>query len=342
MKVKLLIATEDEAYAKLLSDNISEQNVDIIDVTVCNVLDGLEEIISNRKYNVALMDTVFIEHISIAGIHLPLLLWSENESVTDLPVQYGRINKYQRISSIVTSILEQYAKVSKSKPGVDSKHTNITAVWSPAGGVGKTSVALAYALSCVPVDSNSETKKVFYLNLEDFSSIPSIFNEKGKSISSVFEMLESNEGNAEMLIQAISCCEKNITYLNSPDNYDDLCILSGENVNDLVLNCAKLADELVIDLSCACNQRVRKVFELATAVLIVTDGTAVSEVKINQFISQNGIYESIKEKVTVIANKDSIYKRAASESVISLPFVQSCNTMSLCTDLSKYITKEWE
>jgi len=339
MKVKLLIATEDCEYAKLLSDSISEHHENTIDVSVCNDIKRINEEESNKKYNVALVDTAFIEHINAGQIHLLILLCSKDEAISDSSIQYVKINKYQRISSIVAKILESYAKVAESKSGIDSKHANITAVWSPAGGVGKTCVALAYALSHVSGDSISEAKKVFYLNLEDFSSIPSIFNEKGKSISSVFEMLESNEGNTEMLIQAISCCEKNITFLSSPDNYDDLCILSGDNVNDLILSCAKLTDELVIDLSCACNQRVRKVFELANRVLLVTDGTDISEAKINQFVLQNGVYESIKEKVTIIANKDSVFSGTKSESVASIPFVQSSNTITLCTELSKYIYK---
>jgi len=339
MKVNLLIATQDNIYAKLLSDNISEHHIDIIDVSVCSALEGINEAISNKRYNVALIDPQFIEHIKTDRIHLPLLMWSEDEHTGDFPAQYGRINKHQRISSIVSLILERYAKVSNNKPDFDSKHANITAVWSPAGGVGKTSVALAYAISHSTEDKVSDRKEVFYLNLEDFSSVPVFFSEKGKSISTVFEMLESNEGNLEMLIQGIRCCDKGITFLGSPDNFDDLCILSSDNVHELVSNCAKLTDELIIDLSCACNQRVRKVFELAGKVLIVTDGTTAAEAKITQFMSQNGIYESIKEKVTIISNKEAKANDPGDALIVSLPYIQSDNATALCNDLAGYISK---
>jgi len=340
MKMKLLIATGDEAYAKLLSDNISRYHSDIMDVSDCSTWEGFNEAVLTTNFNVALIDATLMEHAPVKQIHLPILLWTENENINEYPEAYERINKHQRVSSIVAKILELYAKVSKNNCEAISKQTNITAVWSPAGGVGKTSVAIAYALSHAPQDSMSEKKDVFYLNLEDFSSIPAYFNQKGKGISTVFEMLESPEGNVEMLIKGIKNKEKNINFLSGPDNYDDMCILSGDNVHELVSNCAKLADELIIDLPCACDPKVRKVFEMCSRIFIVTDGSSAAEFKIMQFMSQNSIYESVKEKITIITNKDSKTVDYNLEAVIALPYVQSGNAFSICTTLSENIMKE--
>jgi len=341
MKISLLIITTDVTYAKLLSDNISEHHADIIDVSVCSTLDGLEEVIAKRKYNVALIDAMLIEHVKTERIHLPLLLYSENETGMTSPDRCGIINKYQRISSIISTVLERYAKISKYAESFESNQANITAVWSPAGGVGKTSVSIAYALSIVNNDSIIEGKNVFYLNLEDFSSTPGYFKENGKSISSIFEMLESRDGNVEMLIQGISNHNCGITFLSSPDNYDDMCVLSSENVHDLVLNCAKFTDELIIDLSSVCDHKVRKVFEIANKILIVTGGLCTAEAKLAQFIVQNNVYESIKEKVVFIANKDAVVNKAKIDTVVSLPLVQSDDALSVCSSLSKHFPKEW-
>jgi len=263
-----------------------------------------------------------------------MLLWSENETTTDLSAGLGKINKYQRISSIVAAVLEQYAKLSKKNYNPDLKEAKITAVWSPAGGVGKTSVAIAYALS-----NARDNKKVFYLNLEYFSSSPEYFRESGKSISSVFEMLENQEGDLKMLIQGISCFENGIAYLCSPDNYDDLCILSSENIHELVTACAALSDELVIDLSCVCDARVNKIFERADSVLLVMGKTTTGEVKLAQFMSQNDVFESIKEKVTLVVNKGADYSSPLIESMISLPHVQSSDVKTVCKALSE--SEQW-
>jgi len=337
MKIKLLIALDDGVYAKLLSDNISEYHSDTVDVCLCNSPEGLKELLKSRRFNVALVDAAMIGYIDMKSIHLPLLLWSETEanSVTaanpDVKNNIGRINKYQRISSIVSAVLEQYARVSTGRDNFETKHTCITAIWSPAGGTGKTSVAIAYALSRVTGD-----KEVFYLNIENFSSIPCFFNENGKSISTVFEMLENSDGDIKMLIKGISGRDKGITFLSGPDNYDDINILSCENVHELITFCAQLADELVIDMSCGCDSRTRKVFDLAGKILLVTDPSGCTGVKLAQFLSQNNVFETIKEKTVIVANKGAILNGPYAESIISLPLMQTADISSLNNSLAEY------
>jgi len=300
MKIKLLVATADKEYAKLISDNISEHHSNIIEVNDCSTLECLHETLSKRRFDVALMDTGLIKSIDTGSVDLSLILWSESEASADVPAEFGRIKKYQRISTIVSEVLERYAGISGNKQGLSSKFANITAVWSPTGGVGKTTIALAYAMARI-----SEENEVFYLNLEDFSSVPGYFNETGKSISSVFEMLDNPNGNIKMLIKGICCNENGITYLCNPDNFDDMHILSPENIYDLVTSCAEMTDELIIDLSGAYDARSKKVFELAHKVFIVTEPTISAKVKLAQFATQNNVFETIKEKVTFIANKEA-------------------------------------
>jgi len=329
VKVKLLIATIDVLYVKLISDSISEFHADKIDVSTCSALEGLQEALVQRKYDVALIDSALLEYADTSSVSLPLLLWSDDNSADIVPEGLGRINKYQRISTIVAAVLEKYAKVSVSMNDPDLRKANITAVWSPVGGVGKTSVAVAYALSQV-VDG----KEVFYLNMEDFTSVPCYFNKAGKSISSVFDMLENQDGNVKMLVQGVSCCDKGIMYLCGPDNYEDMCILSTENIHALIMTCAGLTDELVIDLSSACDARVKKVFELADNILLVAAHTAQSGTKTAQFLSQNNVFESIKEKVTMVANKGTSVNEPELDSIIYLPYVQSNDALEVCHTLS--------
>jgi len=329
MRVKLLIATTDSEYVDFLSDNISETHADTIEVSVCSTLECLRETLPKQRFDVALMDTTMAEAAEKSSINQTILLWSESDTTTDMP-ELERILKYQRISSITSSVLERQAMVSKGGNNTDSRKAKITAIWSPAGGVGKTTVAIAYATSKV-----SEDNEVFYLNLETFSSVPCYFNESGKSISRVFEMLESHDGDTKMLIQGISCRDSGITYLCSPDNYDDICILSKDDVKELLSSCSALADELVIDLSCTCDFRTRQVFELADKVLIVTEPSQTSEAKLSQFTSQNDVFESIKEKLTFVANKGAVINNIVTESAIQLPFVQSSRATEVYKVLSE-------
>ena len=150
-------------------------------------------------------------------------------------------------------------------------------------------------------------------------------------------MLDGHDGNVKMLIQGISRRYKGITFLTEPDNFDDICILSSENVSELITACAELADELIIDLSCACDARTRKVFETADRVLLVTESTVSAGVKLTQFISQNNVFESIKEKVTLVANKGAVINEPFVNSIISLPFVKSDDAVNVCKVLSEQV-----
>ena len=329
MKVKLLITTADSGYNKLISDNISKHHADAIEVSVISTLECLIETLQKQKYDVALMDASLIDKVDLSSIHLPLVLWSGYENAETV-LHYERIKKHQRISSIIATVLERYSKVSKLRSGLDSKEAKITAVWSPAGGVGKTTVALAYAAANVYKD-----KDVFYLNLEAFSGTPGYLCDNGKSISTVFEMLDTDDGNIKMLIQGICSRENGITYLCGPSNFDDMYVLSTENIKELISACAQLSDELVIDLSCACDFRTRQVFELADKILLVTDSTHSSTSKLNQFKTQNNVFESNREKIELIANKCSAAHESGIDSTKSIPLITSNNATEIYMTLSE-------
>jgi len=331
MKIKLLIASGDSDYAEHLSCNLSERHSDVIDVVVCRTPDRLRDVLGDRKFDVALLEASFIEDADIAMISLPLLLWADEETAGEAAAGLLRIRKYQRISSLVANILEHYAKISTDLHGCDSGKAVITAVWAPAGGVGKTTVALSYAAR-----KASEKKQVLYLNLEPFSSVCAYFTGTGKSVSAVFEMIESREGDVRMLIRGIRRqeCEDGIAYFCPPDNFDDVNILTTENISALIGACAGVTDELIVDMSCVCDERTRKAFELADRVLIVTDPTSTAQIKLSQFLSQSDVIDRIRDKATIVANKGASLRESVIDAIVRLPLVQSTDATAIYKALS--------
>ena len=333
----MLIATEDKNYSESISDYISERYGNTVDVSVCSAPEYLEKMLAGKRYDVALVEHVFFERINPEDVQLVVLL-VDDDVLTDVSKATPSVTKYQRISSIVSDILERYSKFSGRKHDAGVKIGNVTAIWSPAGGVGKTTVSLAHASSMA-----DDGGKVFYLNLEAFSSMSTYFEETGKSISNVFEMLGNDEGDIKMLIQGICKQEDGITYLNSPNNYADMQVLSVENVIELISACAALTDELIVDLPCQCDSRTQQVLEFADNVLIVTDSIKTSEVKLLQFMKQNTIFESICDKVALVENKGAV----VSDAIISqfdeiparlqLPFVPHDDERVVYKELSTYV-----
>lgn len=331
MKIRLLIATDDDSYAEHLSNHISVHHPDLIEVSVCKAPGRLQEMLAETVYDVALFEGASIRDADMGAVRLPLMLYSEDEGGAAASGSFSTIRKYQRISTLVADVLQLYAHVSAGDRADGPDKASITAVWSPAGGVGKTTVALAYAAK-----KKAEGKQTLYLNLEPFSSVPAYFPQTGKSISAVFEMLENREGDVRTLIRGILKHDSaaGVAYLCRPENFDDVNILSVEDVSFLIDACAGVTQELVIDMSCVCDARARKVFEVSDRVLLVTDYGQATQTKLTQFCTQHNVFSRIKAKTTLIVNKGATTFEQLAGSVVRLPYVSSSDVVTVYKTLS--------
>jgi len=224
--------------------------------------------------------------------------------------------------------LENYAEVGKGVGSFNSNKARITAVWSPSGGSGKTTVALAFAAHRV-----LGGKQTVYLNLENFSSTSAYFQESGQSISKVFEKLETN---VEMFLMGIRQQDSGsgIHYFCEPENYDDINILTSNELEILINACIANTEELIIDLPSQCDEKVQKIFDIANIVLIIADPSGTSQNKLRQFFTQHNIFGQIKDKVMLVNNKGAKTAEASINKVIELPLVQSADPLFIYKSLT--------
>lgn len=328
MKVKLLIGTNDIDYVKHLSNVLSEKYADIFDVSVCSSLERLKDLLHDKRIDILLMEPNFVSAVDFDLVQMPFILFDGSMAVPDCSKHIKKIHKYQKISSTVGDILENYAGISENIAGLKSDKANIVAVWSPHGGVGKTTVALAYAARKAAIG-----KSVVYLNLENFSSVGTYFLDKGKSISTIFDKFDSN---LTMLLKGIRMTDSGsgISYFCGPENYDDMNILSVDDIKILVAACSVGTDELIVDLSSQCDEKVRKIFELANTIFVVVDSTATSSIKLNQFINQSNIFQIIQKKSVLINNKNARNIEESMDKIIYLPLVKATDPISIYKTLS--------
>ena len=327
MKIKLLIATADSDYSEYLSDVLSEKYADTFEVGTCSSIERLKDLLSFNRYDAALLEQNFAFSENLNSIKFPLMLIDESNIVSE-ENNFAKIRKYQRISSIAGNILENYAEISGGINSFDSNRANITAVWSPSGGSGKTAVSLAFAANKV-----LNGKQAIYLNLENFSSTFAYFQETGSSISKVFEKLDSN---VHMFLKGIKRQDSGsgISYFCGPENYDDINILSVNDIETLINACAAEIDELIIDLSSQCDERVQKIFSIADTILLICDQSTTSQVKLNQFINQHNIFGKIQTKTILVNNKGAKSSETKVNKSIQLPLVQSADPVSVFKTLS--------
>ena len=331
MRVQLLIATGDREYAEHLSGVLASSYGDVIDVSVCGTPESIAQQSLERKYDIGLLEASLMRDADLQAINLPVLLWSDEDLSTDYPEAVEKVRKYQRISIMIGKVLEIYSRGLKNARDLNSKRAHITAFWSPMGGVGKTTAALAYCAGKTNVGSD-----VLYLDIEQFSSISTYFNDAGRSVSAVFEMLESEEGNVSMLIRSIRQLDSGsgISYFSRPENFDDMNVLTSESLGELIEACSEMTDELVIDMSSVCDDRTQKVFQCADRVYCVVDNTPISQTKFMQFTTQHNVFAQIKDKTSIVANKGALVSKSFADTIVSLPFVQSADAVAVYKALS--------
>jgi len=319
MKVRLLIATNDNDYAEHLSKVLLEAHEESFEVSICSSAERLRDMLVTHRFDAGLFEPSLLNGADVQQVLLPFVLWNGQDALPDNLGAVTPIRKYQRISATVSAVLEGLSALSIHRSGIDSAGARISAFWSPAGGVGKTAVSLAYAARMV-----AEGKQVLYLNLEPFASTSAYFADIGRSVSTVFEKLDTSpDTNLDMYLRSIRQQDNGsgIFYFLQPDNYDDINILHSENITALLAACAGIADELVVDMSSVCDARTQLIFEKADAVYLVEDASRTSQVKMQQFMNQHSVFESIRTKCVFVGNKGASGAGHQDQRLIKLPYV---------------------
>ena len=314
MILKLLIVSGDIDYVEHLSGVLAERYSDTFEVHGCSSVDVLREILKGHKFDVALIEPALLGEVGVSGIELPLVMRSGSDR-TPVPEKLDCVAKYQRVSAIVREILEKYARSNPSISMGSESNTRLTAVWSPRGGSGKTSVSLACAAGKVAAG-----KKVAYFSLQPFSDGAAYFQQTGKSVSTIFG---ADGGSLGLLAQSIRLQDRGsgVLYFCDPSNYDDICELTGSDVEALLKGLAYGVDELVVDLSSEWNEKTARVFDMADTVIVVTDRK--QDPKWALFSSQHNV-----------ANKDAAPEETGAR--LALPRVPSEDPVVVYKTLSAY------
>lgn len=312
MKISLMMGITDTEYAEHLSRVLLDRYADVFDVHLCPTAEQLDRM-AQRSYDVALLTPELLQEWDTSKARITVSLCDAGEACGTGPT----IAKYQRISRIAGDILELYAGICENGAAFSARRGRLTVVWSPAGGCGKTTVALALAARCV-----SQGKETVYVDLENFSSVPAYFSTTGKSISMAFEKLDAN---LELLLKSIRQRdgETGIQYFLPPDNYDDIEILTQGDLERLVAGCTAGVDEVILDLSSSCNGKVKQLFQMADQILLVHGPGAACRTKIDQFRQQNNVYAAVESKTTHVYNRGTTPSAEETGRTLRLPAIQS-------------------
>lgn len=196
-KQKFAIMDTEEVYACNLMDYLSDRQSVPFETLVFGSVESLAAYVRQNAVDLLLVSAkMMCDEIRRMNIRKIIVL-SEGEIVEECS-GYPAVYKYQSSESIVAEVMSCYARQEQMQPFYFAKKDAwIAGIYSPVGRCGKTSFALALGQIL------SRSRRVLYLNLEDYAGFRSLFEQEPScDLSDVMYFLRQNRGNVIMKLNS--------------------------------------------------------------------------------------------------------------------------------------------
>ncbi len=308
--IKLLIIDEDNEYLITLCNFLTHSYSETFAVSYCKNLNEINNSIKKIDPNVILASEKYYSEIrKYTNIDLVLLTSIKNSETT---IEKNYIYKYKDVNQIAAEIVNIHTATGNKINNTGGKNTKVISVFSAAGNVGKTSLALAVSSIC-----SFTGLSVFYLNLEQFQSTGIFFNENTQySFSDIIYFAKEKDKNLVAKIPSVCSREidSGVHYFSQANNVFDIKEMLPEDIDFIVSaikNCGNY-DLVVIDMDSQLNENAMKVFEKSDEILYLLTKEESCLHKTKLFIDSIDIFAKsfqnkafVNTKIKYIANKVS-------------------------------------
>ncbi len=219
------------------------------------------------------------------------------------------VYRYQRLGQLITTVMGYYYEHNETagRQFVRSKHASVISVFSPMGGVGKTTVAVNL---CKQLALNGE--RVFYLNLETIPSGSLFFSSEEDNPSlQIFYYAKQETG---QLLSKIEALKKYDPY--SMVDYFDIAIQAAEMLELKEMEIKRLIngivdtgvyDYIIIDLDSSLHERSKVALLESDQVFWINTNDHQSMLKTKAILAEEeqlfGKENVLKDKLSIILNK---------------------------------------
>lgn len=304
-KINLVLADSDDFFLKSLSRYILDHN-SAFEVNIFTSDEYLLKYISNNSVDILLIEEGMLtsDVLSKTKNIITLIL----DDVSKETATYIHINKYQKTEAFLKEITFRYAegKGDKSLFSSNSRHANVISVYSPVGGSGKTTFALALAGTLA-----KNGVKVFYLNMEKFNSSVLYFGKNGESISEIFLKIKNKTVNLSFeIIKRLLVDESGVKYLGAVESAMEFDELTSDELNNLINELASIddIDYLILDLPTEFDMKFIDIVKHSNYVSVICTEDSTGVLKLNSFLQELSIFPDLKmsyEKIIPVINKSN-------------------------------------
>ncbi len=271
MNIKILIADQSKEYLDRLIDKLQEYSE--LDISIATSYDKLIKTMNNNRYDIVLFNSDLSDSkISFNSVKLAICLYDEEQENSRLYKELKFIRKYQRISNIYKELIDSYSCEAGYSPDFSNGiSTKIVAVYSPMGGIGKTTTALVLTQKLQAAGYNS-----LFISLEQTDSSSIIYPHEKEGITELIAAASGSEADDEgsfdiKLRSIVKEGAGNTRYVEGFSRIVDYMDVSDEDIERLFEKIRKVSnsDYVIVDMNSNIDALANKVFELSDKIVIV-------------------------------------------------------------------------
>ena len=351
-KIELVIIDKDADYVNCFLDYLMSEQAHRFLVSVyteeSSIAGFITEEIERATNCICLVSHEFYEQVQHREKGIVILL-ADKESALNQKNKGKAIYKYQYGNRLVAEIFKIFAEEGSTgdtyntgfTSNANQKKHRIIGVYSPIGGVGKTTIAVG---ACI--QSAWEGKNVFYLNLENIATTPLYFQgEQEKNLSNILYFLKSKSANLSLQIEGAKCVDPlyKVHYFQPPDSSYDFTEDVSQELYRLLqeLKITQQYDRIFIDFSSSINKNNLAVLRNCDVLLLVAEENPTSVVKIKCFLKELHLLLSREEEAefmerlylvlnkTIHAEVDTVEDLSINQKgvLVRIPLVENLSTL---------------
>lgn len=303
---RLKILFRDKTYQKNFVDYLREnyKNFEVLEI------ESLEKLKKHIDLNLTNEDVIIIDydlHQEIKNNEEVILDFIVVLSETEHSDLKESVYKFQEVDKIMKLIRSKCLDKKRYIKGKFGKKTEVVCVYSPAGGVGKSTISLSCCNYCV-----KNEKKALLLNFEGVDTLEELFGYKGyKGLSELSYYVKSKKDKLDNILLDFVIQDEmtSIEYIPPVSNVRDMYELQPEEVVYLISKYKELNlyDYIFIDMSSVLNCTNLELLNYAETILLVFNQDYNSLSKARNFIKQMGLIdqtndEEVLRKAQIVIN----------------------------------------
>ncbi len=313
-KIRLILADPDSKYVDKVAEYINSSFSARIQVSSFTKVDLLEDCLrsSPDKIDVLLAHPEFLRQAPDFYQNIVLVVLLADGAIDQRHEEFKSVDKFQPGDKLVYQLLnlysEQNTRVARLVTG--SKQTKLAAVYSPAGGVGKTSIVLGLAARL-----SEQGNSVFGLSLETSGSIFAVLSCTGNdALTHILLSLSENVETLPVKAEAYKTRDYlyNLDFFEPPDCFLELSELAAGDLRSLLIGLKHMGkyDVVLIDLDSTADEKLLTVFNCCDEVILVQAPDSLCRFKTEVFLGQVrriGLMEppGLWPKLILVINKDN-------------------------------------